>query len=337
MSSQNKIAVAASAAFASEPLSGTRVKSAQEVIAIHKSWYAALEQTESFAGFSRVYQQTGCEEYLDDKIKSPACYVPFADGRFVNVILHNPRILDDVTNAFICDLHETLHAIHINKTAALHAAYHNLQQGIVLSPRSFIFLHEALEHDSYSRSSAALYFLERTGIVMPPTRARSCMPPEEFADLYDNAKGDLHQALWFCGDTFLDEIEKNRTLRNFYRAHILTTYETQAARYAGSREFRYVSAGLEDLYQISTAFGPNSRGPANGFYKAAAQPAPFTRAQTARINALHARYGIPPESELPTFGQALKDINMTRDRFLELSKSRVPEPAKTLAPGAIPA
>ena len=239
--------------------------------------------------------------------------------------------------------HEGIHAIQHSKAAALHATFINPVAQVVLCPRDYVAMRDMMERDAYAKEAWLTHLLSKisrnfaaivskdswvhffnqcdadTALFITANHSLPSFPIEgpNLSDYYDQHPDKYSQALG---------------VKNAYHTESMRRYIEDYSRYKRPNTV-YARLGREDYVQLWSSLGVSTFGNQDFFERAMAGQPKYECGHyglmdlqvKAQIRKMNKKLGIQNENNLPTLTEALKDIELTPESFLSLSRSQTKE------------
>lgn len=269
------------------------------------------------AVFLQKLDETGCkivagEDLTADRNSLTAVYTSYAYGKkirgFINEIAVNKFKLEDVLALMDSIEHEVFHALQKYSAPALHLSPFNPDTAAIIHPLDWVQLEGLCERDAYAKEG---FFNSLISKIYPAMRERSEYDVVSVED-FENALikyPPLHNALIHVA---LNALYKSKVegddsflFSHHYQGVAITNYIAGMAKRTkdGKPSPVFVRLEPEDFYAVGDyGVGPNSLGKGaidKGFlYRPSMQ-----KADVARLDALCAKYNIPPLERCPTLAE----------------------------------
>lgn len=284
--------------------------------------------------FEREFEKTGCTVISEDIEGAPAVYTNFTispgegNSTFTNEItLKKNR---DSNRSKLSLIHEKFHALQWNAIPELHASLYNRltfeEAPVILSPKSWILMTLLTERDAYAKSAwlANLQLRQSYCDEFAKASAKEFVSQHDVAYWQSRFPDDTGFAL---GEASLVwDLKKNVagvTLRDHYIDLALKAYENSYRwnKKSGAVKPVFVDLDEEGILSLGASFGPSIFGK---YY-----PDPvftdlkLSAKQQERLDTLNEVHGIDPDQKLPTLAEALEIFGMSKQEFMQRSKSLV--------------
>ena len=311
-------------------------------------WIGSLQDPELGSVGSKFLdcvQKSGCLEEIDIRYRGIATYTSFSlsgPKAFTNKLTYGPAAEEDLANLFPSKVHEAAHALQKMKSAALHASPFNRNTHIIICPRDWITLEERCEQDSYIKQA---WFSSLLAENLPEIRNMSAfdaLPVEAFEKIRQSSANIAEAVVEAARQSlarsyYSDNLDSEYRFKHFYQDLALDNFDAgmKTRRDKGESNFIFVRLEPEDIAAIGASFGPNSFGESMLLPEFAAQPVMLEKTRE-KLQNLNQKLGISDENALPTLGEILQTLGMSREDFIAASYGRssapVPANANVLAP-----
>lgn len=301
-------------------------------------WIGGLADTELGnigQEFIERFARSGCREKIDIRHTGLADYYSFSlkEGEpFPNNIIYGPTALDDVANLFSSKVHEATHALQKMQSAALHASPFNPDTRIIICPRDWVLLEARCEQDAYVKQVLFTSLLARQLPEVRSMSARDAISVETFENIraasrsiedavVETARQALGKSLYW------DNPDAEWRFRDHYQSFALDNYAAgmRVRESRGQQNFIFVRIEPEDVEAIGASCGPNSFG-ANGILPEFSGKPAMQEATAQKLANLNLKLGIENEDVLPTLGEALQKLGISRKDFIAASYGRTRTP-----------
>jgi|GEM_PF-4492756 len=284
--------------------------------------------------FERGFEKTGCTVVSQDIEGAPAVFTNFTispgegNPTFTNEIgLKKNR---DSHRSKLSLIHEKFHALQWHAIPELHASLYNRltfeEAPVILSPKSWILMTLLTERDAYAKSAwlAHLQLGQSYCDEFAEASAKEFVSQNDVAYWQGKFPDDIGFAL---GEASLVWDQKKNvagvTLRDHYIDLALKDYEASYRwnKKSGAVEPVFVDLDDEGILSLGASFGPSIFGK---YY-----PDPvftdlkLSAKQQERLDTLNEVHGIDPAHKLPTLAEALETFSMSKQEFMQRSKSFV--------------
>jgi hypothetical protein len=262
------------------------------------------------------------------------------DRGFVNEITYGPAAEESLPKLFSAKVHETTHGLQKMQSAALHASPFNRDTKIIICPRDWVTLEERCEDDSYTKQAL---FNSLLATFLPEVRDNTkgdALSVEDFEKIRAGAP-NIGEALVQAArqalnkSFFWDNPDAEKRFRNNIQAQALKNYEAGIAMRRHEKEtgWKFVRLEPEDIAAIGASCGPNIFGQ-NGVLPEFLKNPVMLPDEQKKLAEIDKSLGITNADQLPTLGEALKEIGMTREEFIARAykKSQPAQPSPGNAP-----
>lgn len=281
--------------------------------------------------FQKAVAQTDCRHEISIHHASRASYISFSyskgDG-FANHIIYGPSAEEDLSLLFSSKVHEATHALQKMRSAALHASPFNPNTQIVICPRDWITLEERCEEDAYVKQALFNALLAKQ---LPEVRRLTDSDPLS-VKTFERIRLDaptVQEAIIKAASMALDKSfywdnpKSEYRFRHHYHDFALQNYEAGMKLRSSNGESDLILVRLEpeDIMAIGDSCGPNSFGQAEllpGF----AHPPKLNDKTQKKLDEIRTSLDLKDEDTLPTLGEILGRLGLTRQQYIEASYNR---------------
>lgn len=303
-------------------------------VCMTNEWIAGLEDTE-LGDIGRQFldgvRQSGRTEKIDIRQTGIAHYSSFSltgKDAFPNNIIYGPSAEEDIANLFSSKVHETTHALQKMHSAALHASPFNPNTQIIVCPRDWITLEERCEQDAYVKQGLFNSLLAK---ILPEVRRmsdRDALSVKTFEKIRlasaNIAEALVEAARQALGKSFYwDNPDHEWRFRHHYQEFALKTYAAgmETRKNQGEKDFIFVRIEPEDIAAIGASCGPNTFGE-KGLLPEFAENPQLPQKTADRLAEINMKLGIENEEALPTLGEVLQKLGISRKEFIAASYGR---------------
>lgn len=297
-------------------------------------WIESITDTE-VGKVGRLFQQevslSGCRHEINIHHGNRAEYVSFSYGHstgFANHIIYGPSAEEDLSKLFSSKVHEATHALQKMRSAALHASPFNPNTQIVICPGDWIILDERCEQDAYVKQ---VLFNSLLAKHLPEVRRMTDGDPlsvKTFERIRLDA-ADINAAVIEAARQALDKSfywdnpKAEYRFQNHYHDFALKNYEAGMKLRSdnGESDLIFVRLEDEDILAIGDSCGPNSFGNGQLLPEFSAKPKLMKAAQD-KLDKIRDQLKLGNEDKLPTLGEILTRLGLTREQFIEASYTR---------------
>jgi hypothetical protein len=265
--------------------------------------------------FATEFFATGCREmFQETAIKG------IAGCLFGREIGYTNEAMASTLQFFETCTHERVHALQCHYSAATHAHSWNPHSPVMLCPRDWLWLKDAMERDAFSKSALICRLLAEA------------MPESADAIAGISLGSDfLKMDEWSSMDTQLSALAdvvfelqmeqgKPMSLGDWQHEYILQDYPSYIEKFR-ERGMSYVRLDKEDLLAVGGTLGVNCLGrPPDYLFTLVENPPVLTQANRLLLSELNAQLGMEDESRLPTLREGLAAHGLTPEEMLSRSR-----------------
>lgn len=297
-------------------------------------WIESITDTE-IGNIGNLFQRevglSGCRHEINIHHGNRAEYVSFSyrhSTGFANHIIYGPSAEEDLSKLFSSKVHEATHALQKMRSAALHASPFNPNTQIVICPQDWIILDERCEQDAYVKQALFNALLAKQ---LPEVRRMTDGDPlsvKTFERIRLDAP-DVHTAVIEAARQALDKSfywdnpKAAYRFQNHYHDFALKNYEAGMKLRSdnGESDLIFVRLEDEDILAIGESCGPNSFGKDRLLPEFSEKPKLMKTAQE-KLDQIRDDLKLGDEDKLPTLGEVLARLGLTRKQFIEASYTR---------------
>ncbi|QQG36279.1 MAG: hypothetical protein HYS17_00350 [Micavibrio aeruginosavorus] len=307
-------------------------------------WIAGITDAD-IGHIGSLFQQevglSGCRHEINIHHPNRAEYVSFSyrhSAGFANHIIYGPSAEEDLSKLFSSKVHEATHALQKMRSAALHASPFNPNTQIVICPGDWVILEERCEQDAYVKQALFNSLLAKH---LPEVRRMTDNDPLsvktferirlDAANIHDTVIEAARQAL--AKSFYWDNPKAEHRFQHHYHDYALKNYEAGMKLRSdnGESDLIFVRLEEEDILAIGDSCGPNSFGNGRLLPEFAAKPK-LTKAAQDKLDKIRGDLKLGDEEKLPTLGDILSRLGLTRRQFIEASYTRPLLPQRNAAP-----
>ncbi len=280
--------------------------------------------------FSEDVSKSGCREEIDlFLLHNVATFCAFSLYReamgFRNLIQYGALAEEDLARLYTSMVHEKTHAVQLLHSAALHGSPFNPATRIIICPRDWVTLMERCEQDAFAKQG---WFGSLVAGDIPEIRGMTrgqTLSVETFEEIRARSE-NVAQALTEAARTllekkyWLDDPHNDETFRNYYHERALSGFKNaiNARLDRNETDFIFVRIEPEDIEAIGNSCGPNIFGE-NGILPEFSQGPVLNERDKKTLAGINAKLGIGNEDDLPTLGEALAKLGLSRREFIASS------------------